>query len=87
MSDDEQAGNDELLVLRSSWPVSTIGCEPSITTGTLVVWRMAEGEFGLSVSSGDELHPDNLEVQFPLSREHADLVRRALDGEQVGHAQ
>lgn len=32
MSDDEQAGNDELLVLRSSWPVSTIGGEPSITT-------------------------------------------------------
>ena len=75
---------DELLRLAKSWPVSTIDGVPSLTRGTLEVVTQPGGGLLLIVSAGDELFPDNLEVQFPLSESQAALVARALGGDQVG---
>jgi len=75
---------DELLRLAQSWPVSTIDGVPSLTRGTLEVVTQPAGGLLLIVSAGDELFPDNLEVQFPLSESQAALVARALGGDQVG---
>lgn len=71
----------ELLVLSETWPVSTLSGEPSLTSGTLIVLREPGGGFLLSVSSGDENHPDNIEVQFPLTASDAARVRQALADE------
>ena len=74
----------DLLILRQTWPVSTIDGEPSLTEGTLVIGHQEGGGVLLQATSGDEHHPDNLEVQFPLSAAQVELVVRALGGERVG---
>jgi len=75
---------NELLRLPQSWPVSTIDGEPSLTRGTLEVVTQRGGGLVLVISAGDEMWPDNSEIQFPLSEAQAALVARALGGEQVG---
>lgn len=79
--------SDELIRLTLTWPVSTLDGEPSLTRGSLVIFREPGGDFLLSVSAGDERFPDGEEVQFPLSTAHAELVQRALAGEPVGDIQ
>lgn len=74
----------ETLWLSLSWPVSTIDGEPSLTKGSLTISNQPGGGHLLCVTSGDECHPDGVEVQFPLSAEHGELVRRALAGEVIG---
>lgn len=76
--------DNELLRLSQSWPVSTIDGEPSLTRGTLEVVTQRGGGLLLIVSAGDEMWPDNSEIQCPLSEAQAALVARALFGEQVG---
>ena len=76
---------DALLRLYRTWPVSTIDGNPSLTTGTLEVYEDASaGGFTLQISQGDENFPDHTMVQFPLSAENVELLRRALSGEVVG---
>jgi hypothetical protein len=75
---------NELLRLSQSWPVSTIDGEPSLTRGTLEVVTQRGGGLLLVISAGDEVWPDNSEIQFPLSTAQAALVARALGGEQLG---
>lgn len=76
--------SDELLRLKLTWPVSTIGGDPSLTSGSLEILREPGGDFLLCVSAGDEDFPDGEQIQFPLSGAHARLVQRALAGESVG---
>jgi hypothetical protein len=76
--------DDELLLLSQQWPVSTIDGEPFLTRGSLAVIKQPGSGVLLTVSSGDETHPNNIEVQFPLSNAQAALLVRALGGEQVG---
>lgn len=49
-----------------------------------MIGRQEGGGVLIQATSGDEHHPDNLEVQFPLSAVQVELVVRALHGEQVG---
>jgi hypothetical protein len=76
--------SDELIRIALTWPVSTIGGEPSLTSGSLTLIQYPGGDFLLCVSAGDENFPEGEEVQFPLSADNATLVQRALAGEQVG---
>jgi hypothetical protein len=76
--------SDELIRIALTWPVSTIGGEPSLTSGSLTLSRYPDGDFLLSVNAGDENFPEGEEVQFPLSTVNARLLQRALAGDQVG---
>ncbi|OAN41101.1 MULTISPECIES: hypothetical protein [Microbacterium] len=75
--------NDNLRITLT-WPVSTIDGEPSLTSGSLTITQYPSGDFLLMVSAGDEHFPDGAEIQFPVSAEHAQLVKRALSGEHIG---
>lgn len=76
--------HDETLRLSLSWPVSTIDGKPSLTRGSLTVSRQPGGGYLLYVTSGDENFPDGDEIQFPLSEQHANLLKGALSGHVLG---
>lgn len=76
--------DDERLRITLAWPVSTIDGEPSLTSGSLTLTQYPSGDFLLVVSAGDEHFPEGDEIQFPLSVAHAQLLTRALSGEQLG---
>jgi hypothetical protein len=62
--------DDDLLVIETSWPGTTIDGDPGIVSGMLSVSRAAGGEFLLNLSS--------TYLEFPLSPDDARAVRDAL---------
>lgn len=72
--------DDDVLVISTAWPATTIDGDPGIVSGTLSVSRAVGGEFLLNVSVGpaDAAADDVTYVEFPLSAEHAQALRAAL---------
>lgn len=72
--------SDELLVIQTSWPGTTIDGEPGIVSGILTVSSVPEGEFLLNLSIGPSGGgaADCYYVEFPLSRDHARALRDVL---------
>ncbi len=73
--------DDDVLTIETSWPVTTIGGEPGIVSGTLSVSRAAGGEFLLNLSVGPPGGaPENFTyLEFPLSADHARALRNVLN--------
>jgi hypothetical protein len=72
--------NDDLLLIETSWPGTTIDGEPGIMAGSLSVSRAAGDEFLLNLSVGPRGGaPEVFEyVEFPLSSDHAQALHDAL---------
>lgn len=72
--------DDDLLIIETSWPGTTIDGEPGIVSGTLEVSRAAGGEFLLNLAVGPSGGaPEDFEyVEFPLSADQAQALRAAL---------
>jgi hypothetical protein len=72
--------DDDLLVIETSWPATTIDGDPGIVSGTLSVNRAADGEFLLNLSVGPPgcAPEDFTYLEFPLSSDHAQALRDAL---------
>jgi hypothetical protein len=72
--------DDDLLVIETSWPATTIDGAPGIVSGTLSVNRAADGEFLLNLSVGPPggASGDFTYLEFPLSSDHAQALRDAF---------
>ena len=72
--------DDDLLVIETSWPGTTIDGDPGIVSGMLSVSRAAGGEFLLNLSVGPSGGaPEAFTyLEFPLSLEDARALRDAL---------
>jgi len=71
---------DEVLVIETSWPGTTIDGDPGIVHGSLSISRVAEGGFLLNLTIGPSGGaPEDFDyVEFPLSADHADALSDAL---------
>jgi hypothetical protein len=74
-----QGVDDDLLVIETSWPGTTIDGDPRIVSGMLSVSR-AGGEFLLNLSVGppDGAPEDFTYLEFPLAPDDARALRDAL---------
>jgi hypothetical protein len=65
--------DDDVLVIETSWPATTIDGDPGIVSGMLSVSRTVGGEFLLNLSVGPPGGaPENFTyLEFPLSSGHA----------------
>jgi hypothetical protein len=65
--------DDDVLVIETSWPATTIDGDPGVVSGMLSVSRTVGGEFLLSLSVGPPGGaPENFTyLGFPLSSGHA----------------
>jgi hypothetical protein len=72
--------DDDLLIIETSWPGTTIDGEPGIVSGRLGVSRAAGGEFHLNLAVGPSGGaPESFDyVEFLLSAEHAQALRDVL---------
>jgi len=72
--------DDDLLVIETSWPGTTIDGDPRIVSGMLSVSRAAGGEFLLNLSVGPPggAPEDFTYLEFPLSPDDARALRDAL---------
>jgi hypothetical protein len=72
--------DDELLIIESAWPGTTIDGEPGIVSGALSVSRAAGGEFLLNLTVGPPggAPADYSYLEFPLSSDQAQALRNAL---------
>ena len=73
--------DDDLLVIETSWPGTTIDGDPGIVSGMLSVSRAAGGEFLLNLSVGPSGGgPETFTyLEFPLSPDDARALRDALN--------
>ena len=71
---------DDLLVIETSWPGTTIDGDPRIVSGMLLVSRAAGGEFLLNLSVGPPygVPEDFTYLEFPLSPDDARALRGSL---------
>jgi hypothetical protein len=74
--------SDEVLVIRSDWPATTIGGEPGIVSGSLSLCADVDGSASLYLVIGAAGAPNEEceHVEFILSPEHADALAHALVG-------
>jgi hypothetical protein len=65
--------DDDVLVIGTCWPATTIDGDPGIVSGMLSVGRTVGGEFLLNLSVGPlGGAPENFScLEFPLSSGHA----------------
>jgi hypothetical protein len=72
--------SEELLVVHSDWPGTTIAGEPGIVSGILTLSATVDGGAYLNLAVGDfGAAPEECDyVEFVLSSEQADALARAL---------
>jgi hypothetical protein len=75
-----QGVDDDLLVIETSWPGTTIDGDPRIVSGMLSASRAASGEFLLNLPAGppDGAPEDFTYLEFPSASDDARALRGAL---------
>ncbi|WP_261558208.1 hypothetical protein [Frankia tisae] len=72
--------SEELLVVRSDWPGTTISGEPGIVSGVLSLFGDVDAGASLNLAVGPAgARPEDCDyVEFVLSAEQADALAQAL---------
>jgi hypothetical protein len=72
--------DDDLLVLETAWPGTTLDGQVGIVSGTFSVSRSVNGQFVMNLAVGQSGgKPEDCEyIEFVLSREHANQLAAVL---------